>query len=77
MTVIRYSGLKINRIHSSSGLFLGTNIQDGRISKTEINEGFGSIKGKGSKVDNNHSLFLQDKNGLLKGSEVNEYRKNH
>ncbi|WP_053365140.1 hypothetical protein [Bacillus sp. FJAT-27245] len=70
MTVIRYNGLKIGRIHSSSGLFIGTNIQNGRISKTEVNEGFGSIRGKNSKATNNHALFFHDK----KGSDSNEHR---
>ncbi|OCA85900.1 hypothetical protein A8F94_13695 [Bacillus sp. FJAT-27225] len=75
MTLIRYKGLKINRIQSSSGLFIGTNIQNGRISRNEINEGFGSINGPGSKVSNNHTLFRHDNKGLIKGSEGNEQRK--
>lgn len=73
MATIHYKGLKINRIHSSSGLFLGTNIQNGRVSRTEVNEGFGSIRGKNSKTANNHALFFTNK----KGSDSNEHGKNH
>ncbi|RDU36052.1 hypothetical protein DRW41_15810 [Neobacillus piezotolerans] len=73
MTTIRYKELKINRIHSSSGLFLGTNIQNGRVSRIEVNEGFGAIKGKNSQAANNHTLFSNNK----KGSDSNEYGKNH
>ncbi|WP_409273709.1 hypothetical protein V1499_03075 [Neobacillus sp. SCS-31] len=73
MTAIRYKGMKIGRIHSSSGLFIGTNIQTGRISKTEVNEGFGSIRGKNSKATDNHALFFNDK----KGFDSDEHRKNH
>lgn len=61
MTLIRYDHLKINKIFSSSGLFVGTNMQNGRVNTNIINEGFGSIKGKNSKVQNNNSIFQSNK----------------
>jgi hypothetical protein len=53
MTKINFQTIKINNLRNSSGLFLGTNRQKGRISKNIINEGFGTVKGKNSEVKKN------------------------
>ena len=53
MTSIKYKSIKIDKIQESSGLFIGTNIQKGRIQESIINEGFGTIKGKKNKVKGN------------------------
>lgn len=66
MTVIRYSGLNIERLSHSSGLFIGTNRQKGRISTLETNEGFGSVKGVNSSVHLNSALLLKAKNNAKK-----------
>ncbi|RHW41633.1 hypothetical protein D1B31_07910 [Neobacillus notoginsengisoli] len=60
MTIIRYNGLKINSLSNSSGLFIGTNHQNRRISRREISQGFGSVEGESGKVMNN-CAFLQKK----------------
>ncbi|CEG25714.1 hypothetical protein BN1002_00530 [Bacillus sp. B-jedd] len=61
MTVIRYSGMNIERLSHSSGLFIGTNRQKGRFSTLETNEGFGSIKGENSSAHLNTALLLKAK----------------
>jgi len=66
MTVIRYSGLNIERLSHSSGLFIGTNRLKGRISTLETNEGFGSIKGENNSVHLNSTLLLKAKNSAKK-----------
>ncbi|OCA85081.1 hypothetical protein [Pseudobacillus wudalianchiensis] len=60
MTSIKYGSLKINQITSSSGLFVGTNIQKGRKSKAELNEGFGTIRGRHNKVEANSGVVAKD-----------------
>lgn len=60
MTSIKYSSLKIDKIQSSSGLFVGTNIQKGRTNEIIINEGFGEIKGKKNKVKGNVGILKKN-----------------
>ncbi|MED1203947.1 hypothetical protein [Heyndrickxia acidicola] len=53
MTKINFQTIKINNLRNSSGLFLGTNNQKGRVSKNILNEGFGTVNGKNSEVKKN------------------------
>ena len=57
MTSIKYGFVKIEQLTASSGLFIGTNIHKGRKSKSSINEGFGTIKGKQNKVKGNTAMI--------------------
>ena len=57
MTSIKYGFLKIDTITASSGLFIGTNIHKGRTSKSSINEGFGTVKGKRNNVKGNTAMI--------------------
>jgi hypothetical protein len=60
MTSIKYGSLKIEKISSSSGLFIGTNIQKGRKSETLTNEGFGTIKGIQNNVKTNTGILKKN-----------------
>ena len=57
MTSIKYGFLKIDQLTASSGLFIRTNIHKGTKSKSSINEGFGTIKGKQNKVKGNTAII--------------------
>ncbi|QQZ08453.1 hypothetical protein [Heyndrickxia vini] len=61
MTLLKYSSLKINKIAASSGFFIGTNIQKGRVNSTIQNEGFGHINGKKAKVRGNVGIVESEK----------------
>lgn len=60
MTSIKYGSLKIDQIKTSSGLFIGTNIQKGRKNETIINEGFGTIIGSQHKVNDNTGILKKN-----------------
>lgn len=53
MTSIKYGSLKIDKIQTLSGLFVGTNIQKCRKSGNVVYDGFGRVAGNHNKVKAN------------------------
>lgn len=53
MTTIKYGSIKIDRLQSSSGLFIGKNDQKRRTNQSTMNEGFGKISGNCNNVNAN------------------------